>query len=781
MKPSHLFTRIKRRVRLRVGVASLITIGLLMALLAPQMSVKATDQAQEGTTELCGGECLHKTITFETGEDVSADRVDVVFLMDASGSMGDELSNVQGQSIEIMNDLRDLVADSAFGAASFVDYNNFADSQYGELYGSGDDYAYRLDQDITTDANAVRDALNSILLENGEDWPESYSRALWEMQFLNWRENSKRIVILFGDALPHDRTFFGVDYGTDPGRDEIENTADDLVFEQVVQELVEAQIAVIGVNSNYDLEEETSFFKYVSEQTGGQYFPLSDASEIPEAVVQLVGEEISTISRLTVRATDGYQDWIASTPESYSDVGPETFVSFDVDICPPADTLDGLHEFDLIVDGDGIALETIPISIEYSSRCGGPDVFMADHPDDDGNVCSNPNNEPFWMSEDIVVRHRDDGVYLHQNPIRGQTNYIYTRVRNIGDEDANGARVTTYWANAAIGLNWPGDWHQVGSTTVDVPVGESVQTEALAWEPPGASGEDHFCLLARVELDADPIRREGDVPCDNNIVQRNLHVLDLDPDETVSSDEVEFIIIAPADGMGQVDVVVIIPEAPPGTKVSIIMPPDLFERWQDAGGELEGGSTEGDQVVADPDARETVIQDVPLEPGEETEFAMRIEASVNDETAPFSITVVERVDGQDVGGNTYYYVPPEQPGSLLDLVKENLIVVGGASLCCGGFLIVAIVVGAVLILRRRSQSRISPPPPPPPAPPATPLGLTCPQCGASLRDGATFCPQCGSPVPKAAPPASAADRFCPNCGASIRERARFCAQCGTRF
>ena len=763
----------RHKARSGIGIALLI----LMALLAPQIPVAATAQAQGGATELCSGECLHETITFETGEDVSADRVDVVFLLDVSGSMDEELNNVQERSIEIMEDLRDLVSDSAFGAASFVDYNSFVDSQYGELYGSGDDYPYRLDQDITTDTEAIRDALNSILLENGEDWPESYNRALWEMQFLAWRENSKRIVIMFGDALPHDRTFFGVDYGVDPGRDKTEDTGDDLALEEVVQDLVNAQIAVIGVNSNYDMEDESSFFEYVSEQTGGQYFPLSDASEIPQAVVQLVEEEISTISRVTVRATEGYQDWIVSTPESYSDVGPTTSVSFEVDICPPDDALDGLHEFDLVVDGDGIALDTIPISIDYSSRCDGPDVYMGDHPDDDGSVCSNTNGEPFWMSEDMVVRHRDDGVYLHQNPIRGQTNYVYAQVHNIGNEDATGARVTLYWANAAIGLNWPGDWHEIGSTTVDVPMGESVQTEALPWDPPGERGEDHFCLLARIELDEDPIRREGDVPCDNNIAQRNLHVLDLDPDEPVSSDEIEFTIIAPPDGTGPIDVVVIIPEAPSGTKVSIIMPPDLFERWQDAGGEVNGGSTEGNQIVANTGATETTIRDVPLKPGEEAKFTMRIEAPVDDETKSFSITVVERVDGKDVGGNTYYYAPPEPSDSVLDVIEENIVAVGIGTLCCGGIFIVAITIVAVLILRKRSQAQA----PPPPAPSAAPPGHTCPECGMSLRSDATFCPRCGSPVAEAAPPTTPGGRLCPHCGATLREGAQFCAQCGTRL
>ncbi|MGD1995601.1 MAG: vWA domain-containing protein, partial [Anaerolineae bacterium] len=555
----HFSTAIKKRGWLRIGAALLIIAGLLAAVLpASQAPAVASNQFQDEPVELCGGQCAHKTITFETG-DLRIDKVDVVFLIDASGSMDDEIDEVQNQSLEIMDMLRELVSDSAFGAASFVDYNGFVDSQYGETYGSEDDYPYRLGQDITEDTGDLQDALNGIALEYGNDSPESYSRALWEMQFLNWREDSKRIVILFGDAYPHDRTFFGEDFGVDPGPDETEGTEDDLVFAEVVQDLIDARISVVGVNSGYDSDNAVAFFQHVAEQTGGLYFPLYNADEIPDAVAQSVEEEISTIDRLTVRATRGYEDWIASAPEAYTDVGSHETNSFEVDICPAAGRAEaGTHEFELIIDGDGTVLESIPVVVDYTRRCTtGPQVYIADSDDDDGSVCS---EGPFWQSPDLINRTDDDGIHHHQNPVRGQTNYLYARVHNIGDRDAREVRISLYWANPAIGLWYPDHWNRIGSTTVDVvDVGQEIWTEGIPWNPPGAPGEDHLCALARIESDEDPILREGDVPCDNNIAQRNLHVLDLDPDQPETSDKMSFRVIAPPDEhMGVIDIVVII-------------------------------------------------------------------------------------------------------------------------------------------------------------------------------------------------------------------------------
>jgi hypothetical protein len=200
------------------------------------------------------------------------------------------------------------------------------------------------------------------------------------------------------------------------------------------------------------------------------------------------------------------------------------------------------------------------------------------------------------------------------------------------------------------------------------------------------------------------------VPCDNNLAQRNLHVFDLVPgEEDGDTDQVSFDVIAPPeDRMGIIDIAVIVPEAPDGTEVWIVMPDDLFEDWQDRGGEVQGGVVKGDRIRVDLGERETIIRDVPLEPGETAGFELEIEAPIDEETEPFSVTVVERVDGRDWGGNTYYYVPPPPPTfamSLEDiqkLIEENMIIIGALLGCCGLVAIgVAVVAVAVMAMRRR--------------------------------------------------------------------------------
>ena len=47
----------------------------------------------------------------------------------------------------------------------------------------------------------------------------------------------------------------------------------------------------------------------------------------------------------------------------------------------------------------------------------------------------------------------------------------------------------------------------------------------------------------------------------------------------------------------------------------------------------------------------------------------------------------------------------------------------------------------------------------------------CSKCGAEVKSGAKFCPECGNPM---------AD-LCPKCGASVAKGAKFCAECGAKL
>lgn len=326
---------------------------------------------------------------------------------------------------------------------------------------------------------------------------------------------------------------------------------------------------------------------------------------------------------------------------------------------------------------------------------GDVDVWVKDSPEDDGSVPSTDNNAAWWTSPDIVVRNEWDDEKGHQNPIEGQENYIYVNVRNSGEEDAENVTVIVYYADAnQLSPSWPDNFDEVASTIINVPANGEIWTDAIAWEPP-ASG--HLCLYVRLISDQDPIQHEGNVPGDNNIAQRNVHVVTMQSTGGESADTaVEPILSNPStDPDAQIDLVLQYPEIPETLRVFVVMPNDLFEEWEALGGWVEGGEVDGGEIeVSGWD--ETIIYDLPIDPGEEAQITIRFEGSVDD---PFTVSAIERLDGEDIGGNVYYYsgLEEEDQGEVDD-GKETFVektITWLSDHCC---LSIGILLGVVLLI-----------------------------------------------------------------------------------
>ena len=52
----------------------------------------------------------------------------------------------------------------------------------------------------------------------------------------------------------------------------------------------------------------------------------------------------------------------------------------------------------------------------------------------------------------------------------------------------------------------------------------------------------------------------------------------------------------------------------------------------------------------------------------------------------------------------------------------------------------------------------------------------CPECKATIKADAKFCPECGAKQPEASKA-----KFCPECGAKVTSDAKFCPECGKKF
>jgi hypothetical protein len=129
--------------------------------------------------------------------------LDVLFLIDTTGSMEDEIAKLKASILEISAQIDALPArpDVRFGMVTYRD--------------RGDAYVTRVNE-FTRDVHAFQAELEKVRARGGGDYPESLNealhRAIWDVA---WREEEAvRLIFLVADAPPH------LDYEGDYAYDE---------------------------------------------------------------------------------------------------------------------------------------------------------------------------------------------------------------------------------------------------------------------------------------------------------------------------------------------------------------------------------------------------------------------------------------------------------------------------------------------------------------------------------------------------------------------------------
>lgn len=169
---------------------------------------------------------------------------DVLFAFDQSGSMGGMIDGAKADASKLMKTISARFGSERFGVAGFSDYI---------------DFPYRLYQPISGEIDQVQEAINLLTLADGGDIPEAYARMMHESyadSTIDWREDSKRYLVIFGDSYPHD---------PDAGRDGQLDTEDDLVLSEVLSQIEINNITLIyvadpGVASDTDLLDQWEFW-----------------------------------------------------------------------------------------------------------------------------------------------------------------------------------------------------------------------------------------------------------------------------------------------------------------------------------------------------------------------------------------------------------------------------------------------------------------------------------------------------------------------------------------
>lgn len=112
---------------------------------------------------------------------------DIVFLIDNTGSMTDDIENVKKN----LNKLIDLL--------KTLQHVRVAVALYGDK--NSDGIAWYKRTELTPDLETTRKFIHSIYVNGGGDTPESAYDALYKTtNELKWKSSSKRMILLIGDA-----------------------------------------------------------------------------------------------------------------------------------------------------------------------------------------------------------------------------------------------------------------------------------------------------------------------------------------------------------------------------------------------------------------------------------------------------------------------------------------------------------------------------------------------------------------------------------------------------
>lgn len=125
-----------------------------------------------------------------------ADGLDVCFVVDTTGSMGDDIDNAKENMTDILDNLAEKTSNYQ---VALIDYRDFSDRS-----GDSDDYPYEVQLQFTDNQQDILDAINDLGLGSGGDTEETVYSALMAAVGLDWRSDSKKVIILLGDAPPLD-------------------------------------------------------------------------------------------------------------------------------------------------------------------------------------------------------------------------------------------------------------------------------------------------------------------------------------------------------------------------------------------------------------------------------------------------------------------------------------------------------------------------------------------------------------------------------------------------
>ncbi len=211
-------------------------------------------------------------VTFK-GENKLHKKTDIMFIVDATGSMSDEMMFLQSEFTAITKEIG-------------TDNTRYSVNFYRD---KGDDYVTKC-YDFTDDIKDLQEKLNSERADGGGDTPEAVAEILQEtMTKSSWDDDSVKLAFMIFDAPPHE------------GTEEIILSAAKTAAEKGIR-----IIPVVSSNSERDTE---LFARALSITTGGTYVFLTDDSGIGDSHLEpIIGDyEVEKLYDIIIRVINDFK------------------------------------------------------------------------------------------------------------------------------------------------------------------------------------------------------------------------------------------------------------------------------------------------------------------------------------------------------------------------------------------------------------------------------------------------------------------------------------------
>jgi hypothetical protein len=254
----------------------------------PRFTAQVTKGETTAEIELTSG-ALEQTLTLEADLPSPA-KLDLVFLVDATGSMSDEIEQLKANMISVAEQIAALPS-APEARFSMVVYRD-----------RGEEYVTRT-FDFTGDVDAFVESIAEVQADAGGDTPESLNAGLHDaIAGPAWSEDAVKLVFLVADAPPH--------LAGEPGYEDEPDYADDVV------EAAAAGIKIFPIASS-GLDNQGEFiFRQLAQITMGRFVFLTygadgaspgdstshhvdpedyDVLALDDLVVQLVSDELASL------------------------------------------------------------------------------------------------------------------------------------------------------------------------------------------------------------------------------------------------------------------------------------------------------------------------------------------------------------------------------------------------------------------------------------------------------------------------------------------------------